>query len=227
MSDDVKAQRKPVDWEAMEPEWRIGIKSVLQLSKEYGVSRPAIDKHWAKEGIERDLSARIKAKADALVAQATVAPEVAQSRRETERSIVDASATMIADKVINQRTDILRARSIVQKLWALVDAELDQPAEFAQLGEILRSEDEFGNDKLNDMYRAAIGLPQQVKNVKLLADALKVLIELERKVLKIDSMPDPDDSAKKTGEEMGRAVADGVNSAMAALAEKVAEAAAK
>ena len=178
--------RPVIDWDAMEPEWRIGLKSVLQLSKDFGVSRAAIIKHWDKEGVPRDLSAKIKAKAESLVTSSEVTHEVTQSRRETERSIVDASAAMIADKVINQRADIQRARSIVQKLWDAVDAELNHPAEFARLGDMLRSPDEFGQDKLNDMYFAAIGLPQQVKNVKLLADSLKVLIELERKVLRLD-----------------------------------------
>lgn len=39
-----KEKRKSVDWEAMEPHWKAGIVSVLQLSKEYGVSRAAIIK---------------------------------------------------------------------------------------------------------------------------------------------------------------------------------------
>ena len=183
---DSKAKRPAVDWDAMEPEWRIGIKSVLQLSKDFGVSRAAIIKHWDKEGVPRDLSAKIKAKAESLVTASEVTREVTQNRRETERSIVDASASMMADKVIGQREDIKRARSMVQRLWELVDAELDHPDELKQLGAMLAAPDEFGNDKLNDMYFAAIGLPQQIKNAKLLADALKVLIELERKVLRLD-----------------------------------------
>ena len=178
--------RPVIDWDAMEPEWRIGIKSVLQLSKDFGVSRAAIIKHWDKEGVPRDLSAKIKAKAESLVTASEVTREVTQNRRETERSIVDASASMMADKVIGQREDIKRARSMVQRLWELVDAELDHPDELKQLGAMLAAPDEFGNDKLNDMYFAAIGLPQQIKNAKLLADALKVLIELERKVLRLD-----------------------------------------
>jgi len=55
--------RKIVDWEAMRPDWMAGVKSVLQLSEEYGVSRAAILKHWGKEGLERDLAGNIKAKA--------------------------------------------------------------------------------------------------------------------------------------------------------------------
>lgn len=67
MSEQPKTKRQAIDWEAMEADWRAGFKSVLQLSKEYGVSRAAILKHWDKEGVERDLSAKINAKSDALV----------------------------------------------------------------------------------------------------------------------------------------------------------------
>jgi hypothetical protein len=51
------AGEEKIDWEEMEPDWRAGIISKKQLSKQYGVSRAAIDKHWAKLGIERDLAA--------------------------------------------------------------------------------------------------------------------------------------------------------------------------
>lgn len=196
---DVAAART-IDWEAMEPDWRAGVVSVLQLSKEYSVSRAAIIKHWAKEGVERDLSAKIESRVDALVTQALVTPEVTQEQRVTERRIVEANAEMLAEKIVNQRADISRARTTVQRLWAVVEAELDFPEEFDQIGEILRDQNDSGQDKLNDLYRAAIGIPQQVKNVKLLAESLKTLIELERKVLKIDTTPDPSDSAKSLGE---------------------------
>lgn len=181
-----KAKRPAVDWEAMEPDWRAGIKSPNQLAKEYGVSRPAILKHWEKEGVERDLSEKIKAKTDSLVTHATVTPLVTPETKASEKKVIEVTATMLAEKILGQRADVTKARTIVQKLWDMVDAELNHPDELKKLGAMLAAPDEFGNDKLNDMYFAALGLPQQVKNVKLLADSLKVLIELERKVLRLD-----------------------------------------
>lgn len=183
---DAKLRRPPVDWEAVEREYRAGIKTLRQIGEEFGCSHVGVKKKAEREGWTRDLSAKIKESADAKVTKAAVTKEVTKEAAISERHIVEANATLLADTVLNQRTDIKRYRSIVQKLWELVDTELDHPAEFARIGEMLRSEDEFGNDKLNDIYRAAIGLPQQIKNVKLLADAIKVLIELERKVLRID-----------------------------------------
>lgn len=215
-----KPAKRCIDWEAMEADWRAGVKSVLQLSKEHGVSRAAILKHWDKEGVPRDLAARIEARANSLVTQAAVTREVTPESRVTERNIVEANAAVIADAVINQRADVRRARATVQRLWSLVDSELDHPAELAKLGVMMQSPDEFGNDKLNEMYMAAISLPQQIKNVKLLADAIKIMIELERKVLRIDDTPFEDD-ARKAGAAGAAAVVAGVDVAMQALAARV------
>ena len=195
---DSKQRRPAVDWEAVELEYRAGTRSTRDIGKEYGCSHTAIQKKADQEGWTRDLSAKIKAAADAKVAKAEVAKIVSVETKAAERQIIEANATAIAEAVLNQRADVKRARATVQKLWALVDIELDQPEELKRLGAIMAAPDENGNDKLNDMYFAAIGLPQQVKNVKLLADAIKVLIELERKVLRIDVMPDPEDGQTVT-----------------------------
>lgn len=50
-----QSSRKSVDWDAIEPDWRAGIKTKKQMSAEYGVSRAAMDKHFGKVGIEREL----------------------------------------------------------------------------------------------------------------------------------------------------------------------------
>ena len=183
---DQKKPRKPVDWEAVEREYRAGLRSLRDIATEYCCTEGAIRKKAKALEWERDISAKVAAKADALVRKQEVRNEVRTEAAISEREQINASAQMMADKVIGQREDIKRARAMVQRLWELVDAELDHPEELKRLGELLATPDENGNDKLNDMYFAAIGLPQQIKNAKLLADALKVLIELERKVLRLD-----------------------------------------
>lgn len=182
-------KRPKVDWEAVERDYRAGSKTLRQIGEEYGCSHVAVKKRAEREGWSRDLSVRIKEAAEAKVTKAEVTKTVTKEAAISERQVVEVNAQLLADVVLNERADIKRARSIVQKLWELVEVELDHPEELEKLGELLRSEDEFGNDKLNDLYRAAIALPQQVKNAKALADALKVLIELERRILKIDDQP--------------------------------------
>lgn len=201
MAKKTEAMKRPrVDWEAVEREYRAGVRSLKDVGDEFHVSAPAIVQRAKKYGWVRDLSTKIKQAAENKVNAKLVNAEVNIERAINDRQIVEANAAMIADKVINQRADIQRARAVVQRLWDAIATEVDAPEEFKRMGDMMRSPDQFGTDRLNDAYLYAVSLPQQVKSVKLLADALKTLIELERKVLKIDTTPDPEDTAKGVGE---------------------------
>ena len=191
---------RSVDWDAIEPQWRAGIKTKLQMSEEFGVSRAAMDKHFAKLGIDRDLTEKIRAKAEALVTQAQVTREVTAESVATERDIVDANAMMQADAVLGQRKDISRSRGVVKKLFAELETQLDCAEDFAKLGDLMASPDDNGTDKLNELYRKVMSLPSRVDSAKKLADALRVLIELERKVLRIKDDTGLEDAAKKFGD---------------------------
>lgn len=179
-----------IDWEAVEREYRAGLRSLKDIGAEFGVSDAGIIKRAKRDGWVRDRSKKIMAKAEALVSEKEVSTKVSAQTKITERQIVETNALMIAEKVISQREDVKRARSIVQKLFAEVEAECDHKEDFANIGELLADPDANGRDRLNDAYRAAISLPERIKSAKALADALKVLIELERKVLRISDAPE-------------------------------------
>lgn len=159
-----------------------------------------MDKHFAKLGIDRDLTEKIRAKAEALVTQAQVTREVTAESIATEREIVDANANAQADAVLGQRRDVSRSRGVVQKLFAELETQLDCAEDFAKLGELMASPDDNGADKLNELYRKVMSLPSRVDSAKKLADALRVLIELERKVLRIKDDSSIEDAAKKFGD---------------------------
>lgn len=183
---------KKVDWDAMLPDWSAGIKTILELSKEYDVSRAAIVKHWREVGIERDLTAKIKAKADILVTKSLVAAQVAALRNVTESDIVDANALNSATIQITERKDVSKSRNIVMKLVAELDEQIDSREAYEKLGEMLRNPDANGNDKLNDIYMKTISFPGRVDSVKKLSDSLNTLVNLERKVYKIDDTASED-----------------------------------
>ena len=51
------------DWEAIESAYRAGVLSVRELAGKYGISHQAISKRAKKDGWERDLKAKVQAKA--------------------------------------------------------------------------------------------------------------------------------------------------------------------
>jgi len=183
-------ERRSIDWEAVEPEYRAGIRSLRHIAAQFGCTEGAIRSKAKERGWERDLSARIAAKTEALLRKEELRKEVRNASSASDAQIVESNARMLADTVLNQRTDVKRAMGVVTSLWSQIEVEGDYTEEFRRVGEMMRKENSFGEDKLNDMYLAAIDLPQRVKNAKLLADALRVLVELQRKVLRIDDKPD-------------------------------------
>lgn len=182
-----------VDWEAMEPDWRAGIKSKKELAREYGVSRPAIDKHWAKAGIERDLTARIQANADALVAQeaVAVARRVSPATKLMEQEVVSANGALVANVRIGHRKTIARGHVLCQALLAELEAQTFDAVLMSELGELMRRPgEEDSQDRLNDLYKKIISTPGRVDTAKKLIETMKSVITMEREAYNIGTTPE-------------------------------------
>jgi DNA-binding Lrp family transcriptional regulator len=184
--------KRQTDWERVEYDYRAGLLSVREIADSQGISHTAVSKRAKKEGWERDLTARIKAKAEALVSKAEVSKEVANQRLETERVIVESNALAIANIRLAHRKDISRARNVSLDLLAELEHETANPELFEELGELLRSEDDKAQDKRNDIYRRVISSAGRIDSMKKLADTLKTLIGLEREAYGLANAADGD-----------------------------------
>jgi len=211
--------RHKIDWEATEREYRAGRRSLRDIADEFGCSEGAIRKRAGKEGWTRDIAAKVQQKAEELVRKAEVRKEVRTASIITERTTIEVTAQMLADKVLGQREDVKRARGIINKLFSEVESECDNKADFALIGELLANPDDNGKDRLNDLYRAAISLPERVKSAKALSDALKVLVELERKVLRIDDQSPVEPTPTNNQAPGGSITIEAVTALMAKMAE--------
>jgi hypothetical protein len=67
----VSGEKKEVDWERIELDYRVGNRSSRELAEMHGVSHVAINKRAKVRGWSRDLSPRIQARSDELVASST------------------------------------------------------------------------------------------------------------------------------------------------------------
>lgn len=195
------------DWERIEQLYRAGVLSVREIASANGITHGAINKRAKRDGWVRDLKAKIKAKADALVSRSLVSTEVSKERLATERMTVDESAQAIANVRIGHRTDIGRYRKLANKMLEELESLTDNRDLFDQLGDLLHSPDDKGVDKLNELYQKVISLPSRTKTLKDLGDTLKVLIGLERQAYSIDEEQPVDDRSKLTEEELDRRIA--------------------
>lgn len=207
------AAPKKIDYERIEPAWRAGIKSPAQLAAEYtedtgvSVSHAAIIKHFKKLGVPRDLAAKVKAKADSMVMHAMVTGKVSVETTKADAQIINDSAGIVAAVRIAHRTDIGRSRRLANKLLDELEGLTDNRDLFEQLGEMLRNEDDKGQDKRNDLYMKVIDLPSRSKTMKELAETLKNLIALERQAYDVGAEKPGDDRSQLTEEELDRRIA--------------------
>jgi len=200
------AASKKVDYDRIEPDWRAGILSPRQLAADYtketgvSVSHTAIINHFRKAGIERDLSAKIQAKADAMVTKAMVTGKVTRETLIDEAQVIEDNAALVATVRLSHRKDISKAKAIAASFMDELEqqAGTENSALLEKLGALMESPDEKGIDRLNEAYKKVISLPGRVKTLKDLGDSLKTLIALEREAYNIPAAgtPQADQDAK-------------------------------
>jgi len=203
--------KKETDWEAVEGAYRAGLLSLREMSQEYGVSHVAIKKRADKEGWTRDLSAKIKAKADALVNSGEVNAGVNSKPLVNETEIVNANAEVIANIRLSHRKDISRSRGLVMKLLEELEVSTGNIDVFDKLGELMFDPDEkTGRDRLNEAYQKVISMAGRTKTMKDLADSLKTLVALERQAYGLDTevkAPEDDTTKERNINDLARRVA--------------------
>lgn len=191
-----KAKKPVIDWDAIEKDWRAGIKTKLQMSGEYDVSRAAMDKRFKKLGIERDLGEKIRQKAESLVTQAAVTQMVTQERLvTTEREIIEVNAKMQADVILEHRTDIGRMRSICKSMVEELELQGLAKNELAKMAEVLvlsftQEGEQPDPAEVNRQYKLLeklLSLGGRVEVLKKLSDSIKNLIALEREAFGLNS----------------------------------------
>jgi uncharacterized membrane protein YheB (UPF0754 family) len=202
-------KRTGPDWERIEISYRAGVLSLREIAAQDGnVTEGAIRKRAKRDNWERDLAAKIKAKADALVRKeevrkASTRANQIQLDKPTEASIVDANAMAITRVRLEHREDIARSRRLATALLEELEQQTAQVPELAALGAAMANPDERGIDKLNELYQKIISLPARTKTMKDLAETLKTLIALEREAYSISDAPDkPKDFENLSDEEL-------------------------
>lgn len=172
------SSRTNTDWERVEADYRAGLLSIREIAAANGVSHVAISKRAKRDSWERDLAAKIKAKAEALVTKAEVTKEVTAEQLVTERRIVEANAQVIAEVRVAHRRDIARARSLAMKLLDELEIQTDNIGLLEQLETALAGED--GPDGLLRVLQRVTSTSGRIDSAKKLAEAMKVLVSMER-----------------------------------------------
>lgn len=187
MSESAKPQKTAPDWESIEGAFRAGVLSTREIAVQYRVSHTAINKRAKAESWDRDLSIKIKAKADALVSRREVSKEVSIARLATERQIIEANAERIAQVKGEHRAISKRVGDLGLSLLSELELQGGSLEDLEKLGELMAAPDEKGLDRLNALYRKIIETPSRVDSAKKVAETLKHAIGMERESYGLDS----------------------------------------
>lgn len=206
------AAPKKVDYERIEAGWRAGILSPHQLAAAYieetgeKVSHAAIIKHFRKQGIARDLSGKIKDRSDAMVTEAMVTGKVTLKPSIPDSKIIEEVSAQVATVKLSHRQDFQRARKLTNSLLDELEQQTNPETVqlLAELGEVMRAEDDKGRDKLNDLYQAIISLPERSKTMKVLTESLQKVVDMERQAYGMDKEAPAEDAFAKLIKAIGQ-----------------------
>lgn len=215
MSNVKKAAKPRVDWDAIEPHYRAGIRALKDIGSEFGVSDAGIIKHAREAGWTRNLKAKIQAKADAKVSAAMVSAEVSEAKALTEATRIEVESEVQARIRLAHRADIGRARSMVMTLLGELEQQTGRADLFEELADLVLEGDDGGADpaaakerqrKRMEAFQKAMSLGSRTVTVQKLTEALKSLVGLEREAFGITGEDDDKPLRKIPQEDLAREV---------------------
>ena len=159
--------RKQIDWEKIEAEYRAGVLTLREIAAASGITHGAVNKRAKRDGWDRDLSAKINAKVDALVSRAEVSSQVSKT---TEKEVVEANARALLAVRLEQRADVRRTKARVADLFARLERR-DGGAE-----ELSFKEESACVKQLADAMKTAIGLECEVWGIANAPEKIEVAV---------------------------------------------------
>jgi transposase-like protein len=135
MTDD-KPARRAFDWESIEAQFRAGVKSTVEIAKEFGLSEAAIRKRAVRDFWERDLSEKVRRGVRAAQVRAEKI-ELNQEVPVRERPKSNLDEAAIVKAAVVTRIDISdRQRASIDRLRRIADAIVSRVEELNPKTEI-------------------------------------------------------------------------------------------
>lgn len=184
------SEKTEIDWLAVEADYRPGILSNRDIARKHGCTEGGVRRKAKKEGWVKDLSAKIESKADDIVRREAVRTAYADA---TEADIIDANANKSAGIQIAQCKEVRGIKGIALRLFEELQDQTESVDEYVKLSEILASNN---SEAMQRRFNKVADFSGRVDNMKKLTETVKTIIDLERKVNKIDTDPFSDADKK-------------------------------
>jgi hypothetical protein len=180
-------ERKSVDWEAIEREYRAGQLTVVEIGRQHGLSHTAINKRAKRDGWTRNLADRVRKEVSARLVSEKVS-------RETERAAIEPAVARGVQVVREHRASIGRGQRLVSALFGELEEASENRGEIEAAIEEETEGDDRGKRRAAMMLRA-VALPSRAGVIVNLSNALRTLVALERQAFNLGDGPDSNDQA--------------------------------
>jgi len=171
------------DWEAVERDYRAGILTFAEMADKHKITKGRISQVAKKNDWGRDLSARIKSRAEEKLNNTRVNKKLNAKQKASDAEIIEAGAEVVFRIKERHQTSIPQKSALVAKLFAEIEGMTDGAELFETLQEALASDDATA---LATAVKKVTSLPQRIKGTTDLVSAYKTLIALERQAFGID-----------------------------------------
>ena len=178
-------EKPAVDWERIETDYRVGTKTLREIASEHGITEGAIRKRAKAQTWPRDLAAKVRARADALVRKELVRSEVRKDAK-NERETVEIEAEVRARLEMSQRGDSAELRTATMSIVREVGAVSEHASDLSHLAELMIDPESDKTGKLREAFDKVLSLPGRAKTLKDAAETAIKAIELERRVNRMD-----------------------------------------
>lgn len=186
-----KDELVPIDWAAIEPHFKAGIRSVASIAKQFGCSHVAILKHARKLGWSRDLKPAILERAGQLVTAAGVTGSVTAGPSVSDQVTIEVNAQALAIVQHAHRTIAADERGLAKVLLGELMAGALEPEVFVRVRDLLDSLDDEPTPEQKQDMRDAMAmlahLPGRVKVLKDLVETTAKIIGMEREAFGLNT----------------------------------------
>lgn len=201
MSED--APRQPIDWEAVEQEYRAGQMSLREIGRKHGVNAGTIVKKAKKCEWIQDLSEKVRRETAARLAQATPDGNT-DGNSVASREAVKLAAARGVEVVLQHRVLASRAKRIVAGLLGELEAIAEHlPDLEAEIDATC------GDGRQAIKAKEAISVASRSKSMRELAGSLETLVRVERQAFSLDAPAQ--DAARTTIVTVAGASLDGLS----------------
>lgn len=188
-------QRRKVDWEAVERDYRTSQLTLRELGEKHGCAHPAIARKAKAEGWQRDLTDAVKQATSSKLIQAAVTSAVTNKHQAVTNAVLVA-AEVNTQVILGHRKGLNRITRIKEALLDQIEQAAQLMPELAEVIEMVRQPDDNGVDKANDALRKAMSRSSLVDDLKKLAEIDERVRKGEREAFNIGGATDDEQNRK-------------------------------